>query len=235
MLAVPNPHHLSAANDEVPSLLVAASCFDPGYFSRFISEAWIDDVVFFAYDFSYKINYLSKNAESLLNIRRDWWLNHSIWDVLSSNPINEAFRHFEYQESLEPATIPGAKGRCEIVDQYGKRTELSFCRAHILKDDLPIGVAGVLRIVQASQACQKANTFDIPYADLRQRVESLTAVEREVVELVTAGHLNKNIASKLNVAVRTIETRRSRMMLKLRVRSVPELVRLWIQVQDAGL
>jgi PAS domain S-box-containing protein len=58
------------------------------------------------------------------------------------------------------------------------------------------------------------------------QLQSLTDRERDVMRLVVAGDANKLIARKLDLSVKTIEKHRSSLMKKLRVRSVPELVRL---------
>src|SRR5262249_38676363 len=49
--------------------------------------------------------------------------------------------------------------------------------------------------------------------------------ELEVVRLVDDGNSNKQIAATLNLSTRTVETYRARIMLKLNVRSVAEVVR----------
>jgi len=53
----------------------------------------------------------------------------------------------------------------------------------------------------------------------------LTARERSVLRLLADGRANKDIAARLGISVRTVETHRSRIMSKLRVRSAGELVR----------
>jgi FixJ family two-component response regulator len=60
----------------------------------------------------------------------------------------------------------------------------------------------------------------------RERLESLTPREREVMEHVIAGLLNKQIAVKLSAAEKTIKIHRGRVMAKMGVSSVAELVRL---------
>jgi FixJ family two-component response regulator len=62
--------------------------------------------------------------------------------------------------------------------------------------------------------------------ELRARFERLTARERDVLALVVQGLLNKQIAGELGTAEQTIKTHRSRIMRKLEVGSVAELVRL---------
>lgn len=61
---------------------------------------------------------------------------------------------------------------------------------------------------------------------LDRLLAQLTAREREVFSHVLAGRLNKQIADDLGVAEKTVKVHRSRLMHKLRVRSVAELVRL---------
>jgi FixJ family two-component response regulator len=74
--------------------------------------------------------------------------------------------------------------------------------------------------------------FEIDDRELMQRVASLTCVERQVAELVVDGHMNKRMANLLDVAVRTIETRRARVMSKMRAKSLPQLVQMWLRVRQ---
>jgi RNA polymerase sigma factor (sigma-70 family) len=57
-------------------------------------------------------------------------------------------------------------------------------------------------------------------------VDQLTPREREVMELVVAGKLNKQIAAELGASEKTIKVHRGRVMQKMQVSSVAELVRL---------
>jgi FixJ family two-component response regulator len=58
------------------------------------------------------------------------------------------------------------------------------------------------------------------------QLAQLTAKEREVLDLLFSGKTNKEIASALHLSVRGVEDRRARLMKKLHVRSLAELVRL---------
>jgi FixJ family two-component response regulator len=58
------------------------------------------------------------------------------------------------------------------------------------------------------------------------RLTALTLREREVLELIVLGKLNKQIAAELGAAEKTIKVHRGRVMQKLQVRSVAELVTL---------
>jgi RNA polymerase sigma factor (sigma-70 family) len=56
------------------------------------------------------------------------------------------------------------------------------------------------------------------------RLAQLSQREREVLELVVAGRMNREIAEKLDISIKTVEAHRSRIMEKLEVDSVAGLV-----------
>lgn len=68
---------------------------------------------------------------------------------------------------------------------------------------------------------------------LRAAFEALSAREREVLEHVVRGRLNKQIAIDLEVSERTVKHHRARIAKKLRVRSVAELTRLWLEAGNS--
>jgi FixJ family two-component response regulator len=61
---------------------------------------------------------------------------------------------------------------------------------------------------------------------VQRRVDSLTPREREVLALVVAGRLNKQIAAALGAAEKTVKGHRGRMMQKMQAGSVADLVRM---------
>jgi FixJ family two-component response regulator len=64
---------------------------------------------------------------------------------------------------------------------------------------------------------------------LRAPFELLTPREREVLQHVVRGRLNKQIAYDLGIHERTVKLHRAGIMTKLRVQSTAELTRLWIE------
>jgi FixJ family two-component response regulator len=62
--------------------------------------------------------------------------------------------------------------------------------------------------------------------EARRLIERLTPREREVLDLVVAGKMNKQIAANLGTAEQTVKQHRGRVMRKLEVASVADLVRL---------
>jgi RNA polymerase sigma factor (sigma-70 family) len=69
---------------------------------------------------------------------------------------------------------------------------------------------------------------------IRTRLGSLTPREREVMELVVEGKPNKNIARALGISQRTVEIHRSRVMEKMKVRSLSMLVRSVMRATGQG-
>jgi FixJ family two-component response regulator len=63
-------------------------------------------------------------------------------------------------------------------------------------------------------------------SDARERLEALTPREREVLDGVVGGRLNKQIAGALGISEKTVKVHRARVMEKLGASSVAELVRL---------
>jgi FixJ family two-component response regulator len=83
------------------------------------------------------------------------------------------------------------------------------------------------------QALSRAEAIDTELRRLRSeqdvmqaKVRSLTPREREVLTHVVAGRLNKQIAGELGTVEKTIKVHRSRMMEKLGIRTVADLVRM---------
>jgi FixJ family two-component response regulator len=62
--------------------------------------------------------------------------------------------------------------------------------------------------------------------DLQIRFKSLSSREREILPLITAGLLNKQIASEVGLSEVTVKVHRSRLMAKLQAKSLPDLVRM---------
>jgi FixJ family two-component response regulator len=67
---------------------------------------------------------------------------------------------------------------------------------------------------------------EVEIATLRERFESLTPREREVLPGVISGSLNKQIAAEIGTSETTVKVHRGQLMRKMGARSLPELVRM---------
>lgn len=67
---------------------------------------------------------------------------------------------------------------------------------------------------------------------IQQRFSTLTPRETEVMAAVAKGHANKVIAMDLELSQRTVEIHRARVMEKMQVRSLAELVKLAVMLED---
>jgi FixJ family two-component response regulator len=76
--------------------------------------------------------------------------------------------------------------------------------------------------------------LDGEVAELRRRFQSLTRREAQVMALVVAGRLNKQSAGELGISETTVKVHRMNAMRKMKVRSVPDLVRIASRIGAGG-
>lgn len=81
-------------------------------------------------------------------------------------------------------------------------------------------------IEQATERDRLARGQRMEMGELEERHETLTPREREVMRLVVAGLLNKQIAAELDISEKTVNVHRSQVMQKMRAESLAELVRM---------
>jgi FixJ family two-component response regulator len=117
-------------------------------------------------------------------------------------------------------------GDIPMCAQAMKAGAVDFLRKPFRDDELLQCVERAL-IRSAEQRRRSAERNEV-----RRLLDLLTPREFEVMELVITGMLNKQIAGELGTAEKTVKVHRGRMMQKLGVASVAELVRL---VEKAGV
>jgi FixJ family two-component response regulator len=139
--------------------------------------------------------------------------------------------------------LPGLSGLDlqRELDAAGHRIPIIFITGH---GDIPMTVramkAGAVEfltkpfrdqdLLDAINEAIKRDAEDIrrrcETQEARSRYELLTPREREVMQFVVRGRLNKQIAGELGTSEITVKIQRGQMMQKMQVESVPELVRL---------
>jgi RNA polymerase sigma factor (sigma-70 family) len=79
---------------------------------------------------------------------------------------------------------------------------------------------------------EQQRSYESEHHQIQQRLASLTPREHEVMDMVTEGKSNKEIANTLGVSAKTIEAHRARVMEKMQAGSLAELVRMALAVSN---
>jgi len=118
--------------------------------------------------------------------------------------------------------------------QMVRRILEAGARGYILKSDLAEQLVRAVREVSQGKLFLTPKVSDIVlrgFLDVEKRTRAVpddeakpTAREREILRLLVMGKTNKEIGSLLGITVRTVETHRAKIMLKLGVHSIAELI-----------
>jgi FixJ family two-component response regulator len=81
-------------------------------------------------------------------------------------------------------------------------------------------------VATAIERDRKRREDDKMISNVQARVETLTPRERDVLALVAAGLMNKQVAAELGIAEITVKIHRGRVMKKMGTRSLADLVRI---------
>ncbi len=102
-------------------------------------------------------------------------------------------------------------------------------RGYLLKDMIEQDLVAAVRAVAKGDGYLSPAVSDAVLIDYRKHVtdplDLLTTREREVLQMISEGRTNKEIATALNLSVYTVDAHRGRIMEKLNLHSVGELVR----------
>jgi len=106
-------------------------------------------------------------------------------------------------------------------------------RGYLLKDSVAADLVSAVRAVAAGEGYLSPAVSDAVLDDYRRHVTNpidlLTSREREVLQMLAEGKTNKEIAGILNLSVYTVDAHRGRIMEKLNVHSINELVRFAVR------
>ncbi len=96
----------------------------------------------------------------------------------------------------------------------------------------PVGREALLgSIDRATEQSLGTNIADVAKAEAALCYGALTARQKEVMDMVLAGHPSKNIAADLGISQRTVENHRAEIMHRMEVRSLPELARKVLMIE----
>lgn len=126
-------------------------------------------------------------------------------------------------------------------EEYVLESVRAGAQGYLRKDSSPAELRGAVRAIHnggsffsapaARTLAAALRSETEPHAP-RDRLETLTARERDVLVEIAGGRTNKEIASRFGISVRTVESHREALMRKLGVRGAASLTRFAI---DAGL
>ena len=127
-----------------------------------------------------------------------------------------------------PAVMISGHGDIPVAVQAMKEGVIDFLEKPYRIDALRESVRRGIQLHRASQAEESRQ------AQLRGRLDQLSATERDVLELTVAGLPDKAIAARTGVSLRTVQLRRASLMKKLDVESRIELVRISQTLSASG-
>lgn len=96
-------------------------------------------------------------------------------------------------------------------------------------------IAGPIDPMEIRQAFADSRTLQQLWKRGQDYLAVLSSREMDVLRHVAAGHPNKMIALQLNISVKTVEKYRGNVMKKLRVKTLPDLMRIWLQANPQEL
>jgi len=130
----------------------------------------------------------------------------------------------EAQDS-RPVVFISGRGSVPSSVEAMKAGALDFLTKPLDEEKL---IGAVQAALQKDRASQQRRA---EHASIIGRLATLTLRERQVLSRVVDGKLNKQIAAELGTAEKTIKVHRARMMRKMQVDSLAELVRAWTLTQ----
>ena len=113
-------------------------------------------------------------------------------------------------------------------ERYVRRAKLAGAKGYLLKDAAEEGLTqAILRLSRGEEFFTPGLVPPPSLNDpviVEDRYEALTARERQVYQMLAEGGSNKDIAARLELSLHTVETHRTRIMEKLGLHSISELV-----------
>ncbi|MCK0508493.1 response regulator transcription factor [Aromatoleum anaerobium] len=131
----------------------------------------------------------------------------------------ELFEELRRQRSTLPVIFITGHGDVPMAVSAVKKGAVDFI-------EKPFGDRDMLGLIERCLAAEQESRGKRRLeADTARRLGSLTQREREVLDLIIAGKLNKQIADVLGISIKTVEVHRARVMEKMGAHSLAKLVR----------
>ncbi|MDR2031554.1 MAG: response regulator [Azoarcus sp.] len=131
----------------------------------------------------------------------------------------ELFEELARRHSALPVIFITGHGDVPMAVSALKKGAVDFIEKPFAGDDMLRIIDHCLAREREERARRRAGT------DIARRLAQLTMRERQVLDLIVEGRLNKQIAGTLGISIKTVEVHRSRVMEKMGVRSLAGLIR----------
>ena len=132
----------------------------------------------------------------------------------------DCFERLQKNESKMPVIFLTGHGDVPLAVATLKKGAFDFFEKPLNDNELANRVAEAIEN-HAQQRENKASTDSV-----NRRLSSLTTRERQIMDFVLAGKLNKIIAYELNISMRTVEVHRANIFEKMQVKTAVDLVNL---------
>jgi len=140
----------------------------------------------------------------------------------------ELLRRLQGDGDRLPAIMITGNSDVPMAVQAMKSGASDFIEKPIARDEL---LAGVERALEQSQDASKRSAWR---KNASARINKLTPRQRQIMEMVLAGHPSKTIAADLGLSQRTVENHRAQIMRKTNTKSLPALARLALAAAPDG-
>jgi len=161
------------------------------------------------------------SAEEFLQAYRDDMAGCLVLDIRMTGMTGlELFEQLRARDCRLPVILLTGHGDVAMAVSALKRGAYDFVEKPFNDNDL------VDRVLAALEMDTKQRSEHASLASVESRLQRLTKREREVMDRILAGKLNKVIADELDIATRTVEVHRARLFEKMGVKSAVELAQL---------
>jgi len=173
---------------------------------------------YFTVDLDRRFVCMSQTFDRLCRIPPNSLLGRPLDSLLTDHARNEPLRAFkEASDDANDAPIV----YCEIQNEQAQKIKLELCWRSVRFQGRQIGFIAIGRCLKHFPLISD------PLNPVTDPFLKLNTGELQVTQRVIDGKMNRNIAIKLRVAVRTVESRRAKAMDKLGVTNLADLVKLW--------